>query len=136
MFYSKILIAGAAALALCAAGCTPAEEQGVLTAISSDCTGAVTGTTMVVSIVSSLAGAAPVATLSSTVGANAAGICSSLLAQAQAAIEAITALGGTATVTVSSATPQGIKKSYKLRFKAGATPGAPPQVFVVTPSPF
>ena len=85
-------------------GCTSQEIAATGAGIQAVCAGAIVGTTVYVNVESSLGGATA-QKISQVVSSSTSTACSSLSAAVQAAVNSITAEGGTATVSVSTATP-------------------------------
>lgn len=135
----KLALLSVAVAGLGIAGCTQADENAFISGLQANCTNAVSGSTMVISIVSSLSGLQPVAVLSNNIGANAAPICANIVAQAQTIVDDITALGGTATVSVSTAPTASLKGGRllsKFKVSPGVIPGTKSITYIVGPNPF
>ena len=101
----KFAIAGALALALSTAACTPDQTQQTLTGLNLACAGLAVGTTVVVQVASTISGAAPVASVAGTVGTASGAACSTLIPAVKSLVDEITDKGGTATITATTTDP-------------------------------
>ena len=106
------------------AGCTSAQEEQSLAAISVGCTALGVGSAIAINVASSGAAAA----LTTVIGGDVSKSCDLIIAGTQSAIERLTSAGQTATVTVtSSAHNTGARQS--LRFRAQRVEGRMVYIF-------
>lgn len=127
MVRSKLLLAAALLGATALAGCTTADEQAALTGVNVACTALGVGSQIAVNVVTG--GKAQVIT--QTIGQGISASCPLLISGVQAAISQITAEGQTATVTVVTTSPKGVRRSTS--FRARKVDGV--MTYVVGPSP-
>ena len=125
----------ACSVAIGLAGCTTQQEQNTLTGVSLACSALGVGSQIAVNVAvqSATQGAAPTAaqTISQEVGAGVSAACPLLVSGVQTAVNQITSEGQTATVTVTTTTPKGARRS--VRFKATKVNGV--MVYTIPPNP-
>lgn len=126
-------LAGAAALALSAAACTPSQEQQVLTGLNAACASLAVGTTIAVEVAAVVPGAGGASAIANTVGTVSGTACTALVPAVKGIVDNIVASGATAQVTAVTTDPA---TGLKVRRRMQVTPGG--QVIfngVITPDP-
>lgn len=125
-------VAVASLMAFGVAGCTNDQIAQTLNGINLACTAAGVAGNIAVVVTSSLGGKAAV--IGGVAGTGVSKGCDIISAAAQAEINAITAAGGTATVTVETKTASGARTRRKAMVWRDKVTGET-QVYVVTPGP-
>lgn len=114
---------------LALAGCTSAQEQEAASGVSLACTALGVGSTIAVAVATK--GQAQV--ISQQVGDGVSAACPLLVAGVNAAVSQITAQGETATVTVTTTTPKGVRRSARM---SATNMGNGRVTYTIPPNPF
>lgn len=116
--HTRGMIAAAllASAALSVSACTPDDTNKVLTGIDTACVVLPIGTQIAVQVASNIGGVSIPTTIGGQITQDVSSVCAGVTQAVSQIIQRINAEGGTATVTVETKTPRGVRRLHKMVF--------------------